>query len=57
MALLSEVVRGVYRLESFSAEDLELSKQVMERYADLAIGLADASVVVLSQRHATLDLL
>jgi predicted nucleic acid-binding protein len=57
MALLGEVVRGVYRLESFSAEDVERAKQVMERYADLAIGLADASVVVLSQRHVTLDLL
>jgi predicted nucleic acid-binding protein len=55
--LLGEVVRGVYRLESFSAEDVERAKQVMERYADLAIGLADASVVVLSHRHATLDLL
>jgi hypothetical protein len=29
----------------------------MERYADLRIGLADASVVVLANRHRTLDLL
>ena len=57
MALLGEVVRGVYRLEPFSEEDVERARQVMERYADLAIGLADASVVVLSQRHLTLDLL
>jgi predicted nucleic acid-binding protein len=57
MALLDEVVRGVYRLEPFSAEDVDRAKEVMERYADLAIGLADASVVVLSQRHTTLDLL
>jgi predicted nucleic acid-binding protein len=29
----------------------------MERYADLRIGVADASVVVLASRHRTLDLL
>lgn len=29
----------------------------MERYADLRIGLADASVVVLAHRHRTLELL
>jgi predicted nucleic acid-binding protein len=29
----------------------------MERYSDLRIGLADASVVVLANRHRTLDLL
>ncbi len=57
MALLDEVVRGAYRLEPFSPEDIARSKRIMERYADLRIGLADASVVVLSQRHGTLDLL
>jgi predicted nucleic acid-binding protein len=29
----------------------------MERYADLRVGLGDASVVVLANRHRTLDLL
>ena len=29
----------------------------MERYADLRTGLADASVVVMANRHRTLDLL
>jgi predicted nucleic acid-binding protein len=29
----------------------------MERYADLRIGLADASVVVLADRYRTVDLL
>ena len=57
MALLDEVVRGAYRLEPFSPEDIARSKRIMESYADLRIGLADASVVVLSQRHGTLDLL
>lgn len=56
-SLLDEVVRGVYRLEPFTAEDIERAARIMERHADLAVGLADASVVVLAQRHATRDLL
>jgi hypothetical protein len=57
MALVEEVTRGVYQLELFSPEDVGHAKRIMERYADLRIGLADASVVVLANRHRTLDLL
>jgi predicted nucleic acid-binding protein len=57
LALLDEVARGVYQLEPFAAEDVHASRAVMARYADLRIGLADASVVVLAMRYDTLDLL
>ncbi len=57
MALLDEVTRGAYQLELFSPEDLVHARRTMERYADLRVGLADASVVVLAHRHATLNLL
>ncbi|HUF22996.1 MAG TPA: PIN domain-containing protein [Vicinamibacterales bacterium] len=57
MALVEEVVRGVYLLDPFSADDLQAASRIMERYADLRVGLTDASVVVLAQRHRTLDLL
>ena len=57
VALLQEVTRGVYHLEPFSDEDVGQATRIMERYADLRIGLADASVVVLAGRHRTLDLL
>ena len=57
MALLDEVTRGAYQLEPFSSEDLGHAGRIMERYADLRVGLADASVVVLAHRHRTLDLL
>jgi predicted nucleic acid-binding protein len=57
MALIDEVIRGAYQLESFSAEDVDRAGQIMKRYSDLRVGLADASVVVLAQRHRTLDLL
>ena len=57
MALVDEIVRGAYQLELFSSEDMSHARRIMERYADLRIGLADASVVVLANRHRTLDLL
>jgi predicted nucleic acid-binding protein len=57
MALIDEVARGVYALEPFSPEDMTDARRIMERYADLHVGLADASVVVLANRHRTLDLL
>ena len=56
-ALLDEVLRGSYQLEQFSTEDLGLARRVMEKYSDLRIGLADASVVVLANRHRATDLL
>ncbi len=57
LALLDEITRGAYRLDEFTTEDVGDARRVMERYADLRIGLADASVVVLASRHRTLDLL
>ena len=57
MALIDEVARGAYQLELFSSEDVGHTKRIMERYTDLRIGLADASVVVLANRHRTLELL
>jgi uncharacterized protein len=56
-ALLEEVARGAYRLEPFSAADVARAKAVIDRYADIEIGLADASIVVLAERHAVADVL
>ena len=56
-ALLEEVARGAYRLEPFGAADVARAKEVVERYADLEIGLADASIVVLAERHASTEVL
>lgn len=57
LALLFEVARGAYRLEPFSAADIARAVAVIERYADLRLGLADASIVVLADRYNTLDIL
>jgi predicted nucleic acid-binding protein len=50
-ALLEEVGRGTYRLEDFEAIDVREALKILRRYADLDIGLADASIVVLAERH------
>jgi len=56
-ALLEEVERGAYRLEPFVAADIAAARRVIQRYADLNVGLADASLVVLAKRHRTRDVL
>jgi predicted nucleic acid-binding protein len=56
-ALLEEVARGAYQLEPFGAADVARAKEVVEQYADLQIGLADASIVVLAERHSVTEVL
>jgi uncharacterized protein len=55
--LLEEVERGAYGLEPMTARDITSAHAVIDRYADLGISLADASIVVLSQRHSVRDVL
>jgi hypothetical protein len=54
--LLDEVVRGAYRLEPFGSEDIEQAGAIIDRYRDLDLGLADASIVVLAERYGIADL-
>ena len=56
-ALLAEVGRGVFRLESFDAEDIQAAERLIARHANLDIGLADASLVVLAHRYAIREIL
>jgi predicted nucleic acid-binding protein len=51
--LLRDVEDGAYSLEPFDADDVRRARAVLERFADHDLGLADASVVVLAERHAT----
>ena len=55
--LLGEVGRGAYRLETFDTADLALAGDIMDRYRDLNLGLADASILVLADRYDTRDVL
>lgn len=51
--LLSEVAEGAYRLESFGPEDVRVAIEIIERYRELGIGLADASIIVIAARAGT----
>ena len=50
---LADVARGGYVLASFEGEEVAQAAAVISRYRDLAIGLADASIVVLAGRYRT----
>jgi hypothetical protein len=49
--VLADVATGAYQLEPISAADVGRARAVMRRHADLGVGLADASLVVLAERH------
>jgi predicted nucleic acid-binding protein len=53
LTLLDDVAGGAYRLAEFGLADVAQARSVIARYADLRIGLADASVAVLAARHMT----
>jgi len=56
-SLLEEVARGAYALESFDSHDVARANAIIARYEGLDIGLADASIVVLAERHQVADVL
>lgn len=57
LSLLGAVAGGAFRLETFARLDVTRAKALIERYADLSIGLADASIVVLSERYDAFEVL
>jgi predicted nucleic acid-binding protein len=57
VAFLRQVAAGAFRLELLSADDVALATDLVERYADLNIGLTDASLVVIAGREGTTRLL
>ena len=57
LALLAEVERGGFQLEPFPTADVGAARRVLERYQDLDVGLADASLLVLAERHDAWDVL
>ncbi|BBZ11800.1 type II toxin-antitoxin system VapC family toxin [Mycobacterium branderi] len=56
-AFLADVTERVYRLVGFDDEDLESAVNLVNTYADMNIGIADASVAVIARRYRTVDLL
>jgi predicted nucleic acid-binding protein len=57
LAMLDDVARGAFQIEPFNAADVSAASAVIERYADLTLGLADASILVLAERYQCHDVL
>jgi predicted nucleic acid-binding protein len=55
--LLEDVANGAYELAAFGPDDIVTAMELIDRYAELKLGLADASVAVLAGRHRTTRLL
>ncbi len=51
--VLTDVGDGLYELAPMDTRDVAAARDVIARYADLDLGLADASVVVLADRYGT----
>jgi len=56
-SLLGEVERGAYALAPMSSTDVGQARKIINRHADLGITLADASIVVLAERHDVREVL
>ncbi len=57
LAVLDELAGGAWDLPAFGAAELAEARAVIDRYADQAIGLADASNVILAARSGTRTIL
>jgi uncharacterized protein len=55
MALLNDLAEDVYQVAGFTAQDAERVASLVQRYADLKLGLADAHTMVLAapERYGT----
>jgi predicted nucleic acid-binding protein len=56
-SLLEEVVREAYLLEAMTGADVARTHKIIKGHADLGISLADASIIVLAERHRVCDVL
>ncbi|MGH9110806.1 MAG: type II toxin-antitoxin system toxin ribonuclease C26, partial [Acidimicrobiales bacterium] len=57
LAVLDELAGGAYHLAAFTSDQLVKARRLIERYHDQAIGIADASIVVLADAHRTREVL
>jgi len=53
LAVLDELSGGAWDVAAFDQEGLRRCRAVISRYRDQDIGVADASIVVLAERHRT----
>jgi len=48
--LLDDILEGAFTLEPFTAADVRRSRELIDRYSTLNIGLADAAVMATAER-------
>ena len=53
LAFADDLAHGTYAVECLSPAELGKARALLERYRDLKLGLADASLVVLAERYGT----
>jgi len=53
IAFLQDLAVGTFHVECLSRDELSKARALVERYRDLRLGLADASLAVLAERYAT----
>jgi len=54
---IEELAGGAYDIPAFGPPDLQRALEIDRQFADLGIGITDASLVVLAARYDTCDLL
>lgn len=57
LAVLDDVARSAFHLAHFDSTDVQSARTIIGMYADLGLGLADASIVVLAERYQCHDIL
>ncbi len=57
LAFLEDLAAGTYVVDALTEAELAIARDVVARYRDLELGLADASLVVLADRWQTRRLL
>lgn len=53
LQFLTDLEEETFTVECLTRADISVARGVIERYRDLRVGLADASLVVLARRHHT----
>lgn len=56
-AAIKELAGGAYDVPAFGPPDLQRALEVDQRFADLELGITDASIVILAARYDTRDIL
>ncbi len=53
LAFIDDLVAATYVVECLTRDELQTARALVDRYRDLRIGLADASLVVLANRYGS----